>query len=258
VLDTGDDEIHLWLAFPDQIGDHRLLLEYDKLLADNERAKQARFHFASDRHRYLVTRVLVRTVLSRYASVDPRDWIFATNDFGRPYVANTSEAIRGLSFNVSHTNGLILVGVTKGAALGVDVENTGVREVYTGIADRYFSTIEVADLRSLPKPQQHKRFFDIWTLKESYIKARGMGLAIPLDAFSFHFPTERTIAFSTQATLGDKAARWQFWQFYPEPEFCVAVCAEGVIRRRPPLRLTVTVPLDKDTINRCAPTRETA
>jgi 4'-phosphopantetheinyl transferase len=257
VLDTGDDEIHLWLTFPDQIRDHRLLVEYDNLLADNERAKQSRFHFASDRHRYLVTRVLVRTVLSRYASVDPRNWIFATNDFGRPYVANTSQAISRLSFNVSHTNGLILMGVAKGAALGVDVENTGVRELYAGIADRYFSASEVADLHSLPKPQQHKRFFDIWTLKESYIKARGMGLAIPLDAFSFHFPTERTVAFSMQASLGDKAARWQFWQFYPEPDFTAAVCAERVIRSRPPPRLTMIVPLDKDSLRSCTLIRET-
>jgi 4'-phosphopantetheinyl transferase len=257
VLDTSDDEIHLWLAYPDQIRDHRLLVEYDKLLADNERAKQARFHFASDRHRYLVTRVLVRTVLSRYASVDPRAWIFATNDFGRPYIANTSQAIPRLSFNISHTNGLILMGVTKGAALGVDVENTDVRELYAGIADSYFSTTEVADLRSRPKPQQHKRFFDIWTLKESYIKARGMGLAIPLDAFSFHFPTERTLAFSTQASSGDKAARRQFWQFHPEPEFTASVCAERLTRSRPPLRLTVTVPLDKDSLRSCTLIRET-
>jgi len=257
VLNTGDDEIHLWLAFPDQIRDHRLLVEYDNLLAEHERAKQTRFHFAADRHRYLVTRVLVRTVLSRYASKDPRDWIFATNEFGRPYVANPSPAISGLSFNVSHTNGLILLGVTMGTALGVDVENVGVREPYTGIADRYFSPAEAADLHSLPKPQQHKRFFDIWTLKESYIKARGMGLAIPLDGFSFHFPSERSIAFSTQAALGDKASRWQFWQFYPEPQFGAAVCAERVIRSRPPLRLTVTIPLDKDSLTNCTPARET-
>jgi 4'-phosphopantetheinyl transferase len=257
VLNAGDDEIHLWLAFPDQIRDQHLLVEYENLLADHERAKRARFHFAADRHRYLVTRVLVRTVLSRYVSVDPRDWIFATNEFGRPYVANLSPETSRLSFNVSHTNGLILMGVTTGNALGVDVENVGVRELYTGIADRYFSPSEVADLHSLPKPQQHKRFFDIWTLKESYIKARGMGLAIPLDGFSFRFPSERSIAFSIQASLGDNAARWQFWQFYPEPEFGAAVCAERVIRSRPPLRLTVTVPLDKDSLRNCTPARET-
>jgi 4'-phosphopantetheinyl transferase len=189
--------------------------------------------------------------------MDPRGWIFSTNEFGRPYVANPSPATSRLSFNVSHTKGLIMMGVTIGTALGVDVENIGGREPYTEIADRYFSPSEVADLHSLPEPQQHKRFFDVWTLKESYIKARGMGLAIPLDGFSFHFPSERSIAFSTQATLGDKAARWQFWQFYPEPQFGAAVCAERVIRSRPPLRLTVTVPLDKDSPRNCTPARET-
>jgi 4'-phosphopantetheinyl transferase len=189
--------------------------------------------------------------------MDPRAWIFAINEFGRPYIANPSPATSRLSFNVSHTNGVILMGIAKGTALGVDVENTDVREPYTGIADRYFSPSEVADLHSLPKPQQHKRFFDIWTLKESYIKARGMGLAIPLDGFSFQFPTEHAVAFSTQASLGDKAARWQFWQFYPEPGFTAAVCAERVIRSRPPLRLTMIIPLDKDTLRSCSLIRET-
>jgi len=257
VLNTGNEEIHLWLAFPSRIRDHRLVAEYETLLADHEREQRSRFHFAADRHRYLVTRVLVRTVLSRYVPLDPRDWMFATNAFGRPYVANSSPATSRLSFNVSHTDGLIVMGVTTGPALGVDVENVDVRDLYTGIADKYFSPSEVADLYSLPKPQQHKRFFDIWTLKESYIKARGMGLAISLDGFSFRFPGEHGIAFSTQARLEDQAARWQFWQFHPEPEFAAAVCAERTIRPRPPLKLTVTVPLDQDSPRKFRPARET-
>jgi 4'-phosphopantetheinyl transferase len=247
MLGTDGDEVYLWLAFPDQIRDHRLLVAYESILTDDEREKRARFHFESDRHRYLITRILVRTVLSRYAVVEPRDWIFATNDFGRPYIANLPRARPGLSFNISHTKDLILMAVTDGAAIGVDVENFGSRDLPVGIADRHFAPDEVAALHSLPTAEQKRRFFDLWTLKESYIKARGMGVSISLDGFSFCFQAERTIAFSTRAILNDNSARWKFWQFEPALGFSAAVCGERVTHARPTLKFMSTIPLDGDT-----------
>ena len=247
MLSTDNSEIHLWFAVPGEITDPRLLDEYQTMLTDSEREKQSRFYFASDRHRYLITRALVRTVLSRYAAAQPRDWIFEADDFGRPHIVNLPPSKLGLSFNISHTDGLILLGVTKGAAIGVDVENLGSRELSIAVADRYFAPEELAVLHSLPEARQKSHFFDLWTLKESYIKARGMGLSIPLDRFSFCFPADHVIGFSTDPSLGDDFARWQFWQFQLAPGFCAAVCAERANHSKPALKFTRTVPLDKDT-----------
>lgn len=247
MLGTDHNEIHLWFAVPDEITNPRLLTEYRGILTDDEREKQKRFYFASDRHRYLITRTLARTVLSRYAAVEPHDWIFAADNYGRPRIVNLPPARSGLSFNISHTDGLILMGVTERAAIGVDVENFDAREPSIAIADRYFSPEERFVLHSLPTAQQKKHFFDLWTLKESYIKARGMGLSIPLDRFSFSFPAEHVVGFSTQDSLCDDFARWQFWQFEPAPGLRAAVCAERASHPRAALKFMRTVPLDKDT-----------
>jgi len=219
-------EIHLWLAFYDQIGDERLHAAYRELLSPAERAQEPRFYFARDRLRYLVTRALVRTVLSRYVDVDPKQWAFSPSSYGRPEIVNPEAGAAGLSFNISHTHSLIVLGVTQGRALGVDVENVQARNAPIGVADRYFAPPEVAVLKAAPAHEQQHRFFEYWTFKESYIKARGMGLSLPLDKFSFHYPHDRAVEIAIDAELADDAARWQFWQFRPTPEYLVALCAE--------------------------------
>src|SRR5882724_47227 len=165
-------EIHLWLAYYDVIADEQLHSAYRELLDAREREQESRFYFAKDRRRYLVTRALVRTVLSRYAPVDPRGWIFANNAYGRPEIANVAADDATISFNISHTHSLIVLGITSGRALGVDVENIEARNVSIDLADRYFAAAEAAALQVVPQSQQHYRFFEYWTFKESYIKAR--------------------------------------------------------------------------------------
>lgn len=236
-------EIHVWLAFYDQIGEARLHDAYRELLSTEERAQERRFHFARDRRRYLVTRALVRTVLSRYISVDPEQCMFRPNAYGRPDIVNAEAAASGLSFNVSHTHSLIVLAVTQGRELGVDVENAVARAAPLDVADRYFAPREMAVLNSAPSHERQHRFFEYWTFKESYIKARGMGLSLPLDKFSFHYPDDRAVEIAIDPELEDDAARWQFWQFRPTPEYLVALCAERVGTRSPKVVARTIVPL---------------
>jgi 4'-phosphopantetheinyl transferase len=236
-------EIHVWLAFYDEITDERLLSDYRDLLNPQEKEQQSRFYFARDRLRYLVTRALVRTVLSRYAPIDPKEWVFCTNAYGCPEIANAQAREAFLSFNISHTNSLIVLGVTKHRALGVDVENFQAREVSMDIADRFFAPVEVKALSGVPPHQQQYRFFEYWTFKESYIKARGMGLSLPLDKFSFHYPHDQAVEIAIDPELADDAARWQFWQFRPRSEYLVAICAEQVGNEPPRLTVRQAVPM---------------
>jgi 4'-phosphopantetheinyl transferase len=240
------EEIHLWLAFYDEITDERLLSDYRSLLNSAEKEQQARFYFAKDRLRYLITRALVRTVMSRYVPIDPRDWVFSTNAYGCPEIANAQGREAFLSFNISHTESLIVLGVTTRRALGVDVENFRAREVSIEIADRYFAPAEVAALNNVPPQQQQYRFFEYWTFKESYIKARRMGLSLPLDKFSFHYPHDRALEIAIDAELADDAARWQFWQFQPRPEYLVAICAERISDQPPRLIVHQIVPMSSE------------
>lgn len=236
-------EIHLWLAFYDEINEEPLLSAYRDLLNDVEREQEPRFYFARDRRRYLVTRALVRTVLSRYAPIQPREWVFSANAYGRPDIVNAQARDLCLSFNISHTHSLIVLGVTKGRALGVDVENFRARTAAIEIADHYFAPQEVADLAAVPQQQQQYRFFEYWTFKESYIKARGMGLSLPLDKFSLHYPDEQAVEIAINPELADDPGQWQFWQLRPRPEYLVAVCAGRICLESPSLIVRETVPM---------------
>lgn len=206
-------EAHLWVVRPEGVRDPALLGRYRSLLTEDERRKCARFHFERDRHSCLVTRALLRTTLSRYADVPPDAWRFLTNDYGCPSIDEPREA-RFLRFNLSHTKGLIVCLVARERDVGVDVEDRTRNGSLLEVADRFFSPFEVRALRSLPPEQQLDRFFLYWTLKESYIKARGMGLAIPLAQFSFELDldrsAERGIRVRFDPRLEDDPLRWQF------------------------------------------------
>ena len=227
-LELRPDDVHLWCAYHEDIRDPDLETAYLRLLSPPERTRQRRFHFDRDRHRFLVTRAMVRTVLSRYASIDPEDWEFATNPHGRPRIGNADADAdcAGLTFNVSHTDGLIVLAVARAMRLGVDVESVSERTGILDIAAGSFAPGEVADLQALPAALRQLRFFEYWTLKESYIKARGEGLSIPLDQFGFSLPGERGIVLSTDPRQADTASTWRFQQFRLSPVHLIAVCSD--------------------------------
>ena len=237
MITLSERQIQLWLAFRDEISDPGLLESYRLLMSEAERARELRFQFDQDRTEYRIARALVRNVLSRYAPVEPGAWQFGANQYGKPEVLNDEVAGIGLQFNLAHSHGLIVLAVSKRRAIGVDVENVGRRRISLDIADRYFAPAEVAELASVAADRRRDSFFRYWTLKESYIKARGMGLSIPLDKFSFHFSAPQTIDIRIDADLADDPGRWDFWQFRPSADYMVAVCAER--RAGPPPMLEV-------------------
>ena len=245
-LKLNPAEIHLWFTFPAEIQDKELLQEYEKLLTPPERAQWQRFRFARLRHQYLITRALVRTTLSRYIDIEPRNWQFSKNEYGRPEIM-TGENIEPLRFNLSHTTDLIICGVILKSDIGVDVENMKRNGTTVEIANRFFSPQEVKDLSSIPEKQQLARFFDYWTLKESYIKARGMGLSLPLEQFTFHISNHEEplrISFSNQ--LHDEPTHWQFWLLQPTQHHKAAVSIRQETSMRHQLVMKEVIPLVKE------------
>ena len=199
----------MWLCFVDELHDHHLLQRYRLLLTEQERQTELRFHFSKDRHRYLVTRALVRTVLSRYAPLTPQQWTFANNAHGKPAIANRDPLAQEIAFNVSHTQGLIVLGVCRHAALGVDVENLRTRRALLDAANVVFSSEEAQAIARLPTALQHERFFQYWTLKEAYLKACGTGMSVPLNQFGFEFLPQDRVRLSLGDSLPQDASRWR-------------------------------------------------
>ncbi len=182
-LSLAKNEIHVWYTKPQNLlNNETLLSRYAKLLTAQETAKQQRYKFAKDRHDALITRAFIRDLLSYYADIPPDEWQFEKGEKEKPEVVNAPLPLR---FNISHTKNLITCAVTLTDDIGIDVENTSRSNDILSIAERYFSEQEATELFSLPEFKQTSRFFDYWTLKESYINAWGLGLAIPLDDFSF-------------------------------------------------------------------------
>lgn len=238
----ADSEAHVWYVFPETATRPELLLAYRELLAAEERAQQQRFRLPETRQHYLVAHALVRTTLSRYVDVDPRRWVFARNRYGRPEIAAPRLRVP-LRFNLSHTDGLIACAVVQGLDVGIDVENHERRHDALEIADQFFSPAEVTALHALPAEAQRRRFFEYWTLKESYIKARGMGLSLALNRFSFDVRDGEPIRISFDPCLADDPAAWQFALWRPTSRHVMALS----VRRGPSPDLHIdvrpTVPL---------------
>ena len=201
-------QVHVWHDLLDPSEDHDRIAAAKNIVAANEWARYERFMFPEGRRQFLANRVLIRSVLSRYAAVDPAAWRFTTNAYGRPELTE-SEVDVALRFNLSNAEGLVVCVVSAHHEVGVDVEPLGRRPMLE-VADRFFSPLEVAALRALPSEEQPHRFLEYWTLKESYIKARGLGLAIPLTQFSFDLSDPTRICVRFDPRLADDHEQWQF------------------------------------------------
>jgi 4'-phosphopantetheinyl transferase len=186
-----------------------------------ERERHDRYHFERNRLEYRVTRALCRTLLGRYLDQDPATLSFSLGERGKPALILPPGA-GPLSFNLSNTDGLIACLIARHHDVGVDVEPLDRRVDCRGVAHRYFSPSESEALFALPEAQQTRRFLDLWTLKEAYIKACGGGLAIPLDHFSFR-PDERPISIAFSPERDDHPEHWQFAAFELAPQHLGAV-----------------------------------
>ncbi len=220
-------QVDVWTAFVAESFDgNGLPRPHPDVLSAREREQHQRFRFEKDRRRFLVTRLLVRYVLSRYVPLPPEEWTFEATSFGRPLIANDLPAARELTFNISHSEHVVLLGIAHGGELGIDVEDLQ-RRTSAAVADSFFAADEARQLEGLPAELQSRRFLDLWTLKESYIKARGKGLFMPLNQFAFDLRDENRLTLVLDPSLGDVAQRWSCWQWQPSCDSVAALCVSA-------------------------------
>jgi 4'-phosphopantetheinyl transferase len=176
------------------------------MLSPAERDQQARFRFEQDRRSYLTAHALTRSVLARLLGVEPSELGFELGAHGRPELAAPSRQ-PPLRFNLSHTRGLVACAVALEADVGVDVEHLERSVEIDSLAARVFSDAERAGLAKLTGAAKRRRFFELWTLKEAYIKAVGVGLSLPLQEISLELgQPQPSLLFG--AAIEDDPARW--------------------------------------------------
>lgn len=158
--------------------------ELFELLSDDERARAARFRFELDRVRFVARRAFMRKVLASYTGTAPAAIRTRISAQGRPELDPPSE----LSFNASHSDGLAVVAVAHRHVVGVDIERIRPIDDALDLAHGSFSREEVDLLRTTPASARSLAFLTIWTRKESFVKAIGAGLSMPLNAFDVSDP----------------------------------------------------------------------
>lgn len=282
-LQATHDEVHVWRVSLHET--HATKLQ--SLLDDDERMRAARFRFNEHRHRFIVARGALRSILGGYLETEPAALQFSYGDYGKPALADgypssvltspqagkslhavgvkgssrwsqttdqrsnglndrkpslrshlrlvsrnpTPPAERGtetkeINFNLSHSRGFMLLAVTRGREVGVDIELIDRDFATAEVAERFFSRREILSLRSQPDHLQTEAFFHCWTRKEAYIKARGEGLSLPLDQFDVSLEPSGASLLDNRISPGD-VARWSLQELHPAPDYCAAVAVEG-------------------------------
>ena len=179
--------MHVWNADLD-LSDQAVKRHLKKLSAQ-EKDRAERFHFQRDRSRFVVRRGVLRSLLAEYTQLKAADLVFETNTFGKPALA--SEFSPSVRFYVSHSGNLAVFGFALDRALGIDIEKIRYDLDCWDLAQRYFAKEEIAALAQLSGDARNQAFFNVWTRKEAYIKAIGMGVSFPLDRFAVTAGSDR-------------------------------------------------------------------
>lgn len=233
--------LDLWYVFADDASDPALLDEYRRWLPEDERAEEQRFRFEAGRRQTLISRVLVRLALSARAGIDPSAWTFVRNRYGKPAIATPART--GIEFNLSHTHGLIVCAVGEGTAVGIDVEDRSRGNSGMDIARRFFAPAEVTALEALPEAERQQAFFAYWTLKEAFIKGRGLGMSLPLEQFAFRLCDTEPPRIEFATTSDERPDNWQFARLQLTDRYPVALAVRLPESTPVEIRLRPCIPL---------------
>ncbi|MCC7358229.1 MAG: 4'-phosphopantetheinyl transferase superfamily protein [Anaerolineales bacterium] len=214
-------ELHLWRLRLDLPA--RAQSATETALAPDERERAAHFYFAADARRFVAAHGQLRQLISAYVGRRPAELVFAANDFGKPGLAAPADV---LQFNLAHSGAWALVALTAAVPVGVDVEACRPITDRAAIAERFFAPGEAQRLSALPAGEQAAAFFRCWTRKEAYLKARGLGLSLPLDAFEVTLETGQPRLLWVQDDPAEAAA-WQLLEPAMPPGYAAAIAVRG-------------------------------
>ncbi|MGH9874027.1 MAG: 4'-phosphopantetheinyl transferase family protein [Pyrinomonadaceae bacterium] len=220
-LNLAADEVHVWLAKLDDYPADDLKL----LLSEDERSRAARFRFDKDRNHYVVARALLRKLLAAYLNVGAGELQFSYAEKGKPALDESQRT--SLNFNVAHSYGLAIYAFACNREVGVDLEFIREDLANEDIAERFFSQAEIDSLRELPAQLRKQAFFDCWTRKEAYIKARGDGLSMPLDEFDVSLRPGEAAALLRNHKKPNEVTRWSMQSLCVPDGYVAALVVSG-------------------------------
>jgi 4'-phosphopantetheinyl transferase len=220
-LKLASAEVHLWQARLNK----PLADCVERHLSADEIARADRFHFAKDRNEFVAARGLLRTLLSTYLGIKSDELRFSYAEQGKPSLHESQQS--GVNFNLAHSHGMAIYAFSHSREVGVDLEYMREDLADEKIAERFFSQREIKTLAGLPIESRKQAFFNCWTRKEAYIKARGEGLSIPLDEFDVSLePGEPAVLLANQKEPAE-VMRWTMRSIAVPAGYEAALVVEG-------------------------------
>jgi 4'-phosphopantetheinyl transferase len=208
-------------------------------LQQSEPERFTRYRADADRLMFLCGRMMARVLVGRALGVPASAWRWREGPHGRPEIAAPDTTVR---FNLSHSAGLVACALADGRDVGVDVEHLLRPPVDRQMIRRYLSPAEAADVEAQAADRWQERFLVYWTLKEAYLKARGMGISLPLAEITFHV-NGASARVSFAGSLADADTRWRLELARPTPRHLLSVAASTTDAVRPVITIA---PLDED------------
>ena len=170
-LAISENEVHIWLV---QANGEKISLDFEGLLSSAEQERASRFKFETDRRRYVVAHAALRSILSNYVNSAARELQFDSGPYNKPKLAPI-HAKKQFEFNLSHSHERVLIAVTRGREIGVDVERVREDFAFDEVAQRFFTPREVAALHALPHPSPEGGVLQVLDKQRSFPKSQRHG-----------------------------------------------------------------------------------
>ncbi|MUH36570.1 4'-phosphopantetheinyl transferase superfamily protein [Zobellia amurskyensis] len=221
-MELFENEAHIWFFRTSELHE----LDYLEFLSQDELERRNRFKFEKDKKVYALARGLLRVLSGRYLKRDSAKVDFEYGEFGKPNYAHSTP----LRFNLSHSGDSIVIAFTDIGEVGVDVECIKSNFDIAKIAEGFFSSDETSSLLVFPEEKRAKAFFNCWTRKEAFIKAKGAGLSFDLNSFSVSITDDNPKLLRTHWDSKEKDS-WKLFSFENLEGYCSALCVSASVQK---------------------------
>lgn len=223
------NEVHLWQVGVNEILRNNCFNRLASFLSNEERSRVDAYRSRSRQQLFVIGRGTLRLILSALLpGIAPESIRFITSAHGKPALENSTSQ---LQFNLSHSHDTIIIAITRGRAIGVDVEFMKTRSTMTDIAQYYFHRYEwqaiVKAIESGDKRNALHQFYKVWSLKEAFIKAEGKGMIIPGDSFYFKEIDTSYPCIECVGSDSKFASNWYFKHQFLDSQYSMALALDA-------------------------------
>ena len=221
------NELHIWRT---RISDNtKYLNDYWNLLNRHEKNQAKSFYFIQDRHRYIITRAVIRKLLEGYLrNIQSKNILFQQTEYGKPYLCHSINS-SNIKFNLSHSKDCIVYAFAKDIDIGIDIEYVNKDLIIDDIVEHCCSEQEQIELQKLLNDNKYAHFYKLWVIKEALVKAIGLGLSFDLSRIHINIANNKLIT-AINVTNSCKL-HWTLEMFYIYNDYYTAFVTEYPVKR---------------------------